>query len=359
MTAPHRFATLLLHIPAQLLLAVCTTGVAHAALPIDLEVATEPGAPITAQQQWAQRLGQMDLGSVRLRGMRGGDRPELVDRSHGGTPRYRLVAVLNRRNELVLPERKYRATEVKALRKYFEQLPADAAHNAVERGRFGLTEKQFRRVYAELSQPLGFSTVGKSASAVLAEVEKTLSVPVVGASALRRVESVPLTVELSTLSTGTGLAIALRSTGWAMTPEQLPGEPLRLRLGPFDSKRESWPTGWKPATSARASAPQLYVSRNIELQGFTLSQALTALAPALQMPVAMDPWVLEQEKIDPARADPTQIEISLAKKKTFLSSAVQRIASQARLSTEVRVDEAEQPFLWLTRFGKQSLRATK
>jgi len=323
--------------------------VVWAALPIDLEVATEPGTPISAPQEWARLLGRMNLGSVRLRGVRSGERPKLEAKNLGKTTRYHLLAILNSRNELVLPERRFRVGDRKALQKYLEQLPAQAAYNAEDRGRFGLTEKQFRLVFSELSQPVGFSTVAKRASDVFARLEKKLSVGVVHArnGALRN--SKPLTAELRKLSTGTALAFVLRRDGLALYPEQLPDGPLRLSIEPYDSQRESWPIGWKPAVSSRRSAPHLYETRNIKINSLTLAQALTALQPPIKIPVLLDDWILRRHEIDPSK-----IQVSHPQKRTFLKSAVGKLLSQARLAEELRVDELDQPFLWVTRFGKDS-----
>ncbi len=331
-----------------------------AALPIDLEVAKQAGVSMTAPQQWARLLGQMDLGSVQMRGIRAGDLPKLERKTVGRGTRYHLLAILTKRNELVLPDRRFRAGDRHALQKYFEQLPAQADYNAAERGRFGLTEKQFRLVYAEFSQPIGFSTVAPrssgsySASEVVARIEESLTVAVVHVENLRLRNGKPLAVELQNLSTGTVLAYVLRREGLALYPEQLPNEPLRLSIERTDSKRESWPVGWKPAVSARQSAPQLYKLRNIEINGFSLAQALAALQPALKIPVLLDDWVLRQRKIDPS-----QIQVSLPKKRTFLKSAIGKLLSQARLAEELRVDEQGRPFLWVTRFGKDSPPATE
>lgn len=327
---------------------------ARAALPIDLEVAKEPGLQITAPQEWAQLLGRMGLGSVRLRDVRSGDRPKVDEKKLGRGTRYQVLSILNRRGELVLPERRFRTSDRKALQKYFDELPARAAYNAEDRGRFGLTEKQFRQIYAELSQTIGFSTKGKSTREILSRLKKTLTVPIIGSSKAASRNGNPLASELQELSAGTGLAIALRHEGLMMLPEQLPGQTLRLSIEAYDARKESWPVGWLPAISSRKSAPQLFELRNIELSGFTLSQALTALGPALKIPVITDEWILEQRQIDPSK-----IQVSLPKRRTFLKSAVSKLLSQARLAEEVRVDELDQPFLWITRFGKNSPAATK
>lgn len=327
---------------------------AHAALPIDLEVAKEAGVPLAAPQEWARTLGRMNLGSVRLRDARVGERPQVEQVKLGNSPRYRVLAILTGRNELVLPSRRFRTSDRAAMQKYFEQLPVQAAHNAEDRGRFGLTKKQFKRVYAELSEPVGFSTKGATAKEILRLAEKRVSTPLQMEFTPEFSSNNPVTAELKNLTLGTVLAYALRREGMIFVPEQLPGQELRIVVTRHNAKKESWPIGWKPAVSSRQSAPQLFESRSIEIQGFTLIQALNALQPALQIPVVMDDWIIARRDIKPS-----EVQVVLPKKRTFLKSAVRKLLSQAKLSEELRVDELEQPFLWITRFGKDSPMAYK
>lgn len=324
---------------------------AGAALPIDLEVATQSGVPLTAPQQWAKLLGRMDLGSVQLRGMRGQEQPKLEARTVGSSTRYHLLAVLTSGNELVLPKAKFRVSDSVKLRKHLELLPAEAAHNATERGRFGLTEAQFRQLYGEFSQPVEFPTADLSPREVFERLSASLTVSLKEASRPQRDK--PLGVELRGFSTGMAMTFALRCEGLALFPEQPMGERMQLRIDHYDPKRESWPVGWKPATSPKQLAPQLYVPRNIELKGFTLSQALSGLQPAIKVPVVLDQWILDQEAIDPAIV---QVEVPM--KRTFLNAALRKILSQAKLTGELRTDEQDQPFLWVTRFGQTSKPAT-
>ncbi|MEM8947202.1 MAG: hypothetical protein AAGD11_18660 [Planctomycetota bacterium] len=331
-----------------------SAALVEAALPIDLEVAQESGVPLTAPQSWASTLGRLDLGSVRLRSARGGERPQIKVTKLGSSNRYRVVGILTARNELVLPERRFRLNDRKGMETYFQRLPAQADHDQDERGRFGLTEAQFREIYAEFAKPTGFSTTEFGVAEIVRHAEQQLFsfVHSEGVTGLRSDRTLP--VELHRLSLGTTLAYALRCEGLMLRPEQLPGESLRIVIEPYNAKRDSWPIGWKPAVSSRRSAPQLYEKRNIEIQGFTLSQALSALGPALQMPVVIDQWILRQQDIDPS-----QVDVVLPKKRTYLKSAVGKLLSQGRLAEEVRVDELDQPFLWVTRFGKNSPQATK
>lgn len=327
---------------------------AHAALPIELEVATEAGLALTAPQQWAKMLGQMNLSRVRLRGIRSGDRPEVTPTELGGRTRYRILAVLNSREELVLPDGRFRIGDRKALQTYFKQLSISTADDRAPRGRFDLTEKYFRIAHADLARPVGFSTKGMTSYDLLTRLEKHFSVPVVRVGITSARDAAPMDVELSEFSAGTALAIALRRDGMVLRPERQRGEGLRLTVSPYNRRRESWPVGWKSEASPRQVAPTLYDSLTLEIGNYTLRQALDALAPRIGVPVVMDDWILAERGIKP-----NEIPVKLARKKTFLKFAIDRLLSQARLAGEVRIDEQGQPFLWVTQFGKDSPHAAQ
>ncbi len=338
-------------------LVACFGGLAKsslAALPIDLEVAKERGVSITAPQQWAQLLGRMNLGSVKIRDARGPERAQIETKQIGNSVRYRVVAILTRRDELLLPDRRFRVSDRSAMQKYFQQLPEQAAYNAEERGRFGLTKAQFERVFAELSQPVDFSSVGRTAEEIFRFAEKQITTPMERLEPTASPAGKPITSELKGLSLGTTLAFALRQNGLMLVPEQLPGQALRLTIEPYDATGDYWPVGWKPGVLSRRAAPQLFEKRNIEIKGFTLAQALTALQPAMQIPVIFDDKILLRNQIDPST-----VQVELPKKRTHLKSALGKMFGQARLSDELRVDELDKPFLWVTRFGKDSPRATE
>ena len=73
----------------------------------------------------------------------------------------------------------------------------------------------------------------------------------------------------------------------------------------------------------------------------------------MEVPLLFDERVLAVRSIDPAK-----IEVSFPRGKTYIRRAVDRVLSQARLAGELRVDEAEKPFYWITQFGPDNLPAT-
>jgi len=331
-------------------------GMAHATLPIDLEVAFQPGITPTAPQQWAALLGRMDLGRVRIRAMQRDERPLLTEIESPAGPRYKLLVILSRRNELVVPGRRFRSSDQAQLRAYFARLPQATADLKTKRGRFGLTEKQFRILFTELARPTDFSTTGKSLAEVLDEVSSRISVPVVRDSSVERVlrRRDPQQVELRDLSLGVVLTSSLRREGLVLVPEQPSGGSLQLRVTKIDQQIDFWPTGWPFDESPRQVVPALYQSTAVEISGYTLSEALQALQSRLKIPVLFDQRILKLRQIDP-----NQIQVQVPSKKTYLKRVIDRILSQARLVGQLRVDEAGNPFLWVTQLGEENLSNTR
>ena len=328
---------------------------AQGGLPIEIEVAMEPGVAITAPQEWARLLGKMDLVRVQVRSARPDDQPRITVRESATGSRVMVLAVLSQRNELILPERRFRSHDLATLRKYLEDLPSNAGEGSAERGRFDLTEKQFRTVHRDLSQKVDFSTQGKTVADLLLRLAKGFDTPLKRSPLVDALLSdAPLTVELRGMSAGTSLSLALRHEGLALRPEKPRGESLQMRVIRYDRNAETWPVGWKSQASPRQLAPKMFEYLNIEISGYSLAQALDALEPRLGIPVIMDGWILKREDIHP---DQTQVKIPRGK--TYLKKAVDRILSQARLAGELRVDELGTPFYWVTQYGKDSLRAEK
>lgn len=346
--------TLTMKLRAATLLAALLSGIAPACaeLPVDLEVATEKGVPLAAPQEWAQLLGELELASVRVRGGRGDDQPA-VTQSVGPRPRFEVLAVLNARGELVLPERRFRMSDRKLLAAYFQALGQSESFGK-EIGPFGLTQEQFATVFEALSPRAGISTRGNTPAEVLnqltARIELTVFEDPRAREALQTAK--PLAAELRDLSTGTTLAITLRNAGLVLRPDKPIGKPLRLVVEPYRPEVEVWPVGWKSEGSPRLAAPQLFEFLTIEVSGSTLANALEALQPRMGVKVFYDDQVLTARGIDPAKID-----VKFPSKKTYLKRVVDQLLSQGRLAGELRVDEVDQPFYWITQFGADSPRA--
>jgi hypothetical protein len=329
-------------------------AVCQAALPIDLEVAVQQAAPFGAMQEWGRALSEMDLAAVRLRGANAGDQPSITPSGTAAAPRFRVVGVLNDRDQLVLPGGAFGRGDVARLKNFFEALPGKVAEQGVERGIFGLTRPQFEQLYNDLSLVVTDSTVGLTLPDAIDSLTGGLSVPVdIDAKAQAQLKRAkPLSIELKDMTRGTATALALRTAGLALASSQPPGKPMVLRIVAVAPNQAAWPVGWKPEQPPQQVAPAMYRFTTVEISGYTLAQALEALAPHLGVPVMFDEFTLSQLQIDFSK-----IEVKFPNRKTYVRRALDSVLAQGRVTGELRTDEGDRPFYWITRFGPVSPKA--
>ena len=334
---------------------------AAATPPVELELATERGLQITAPQEWLQLLAGIGINQVRIRGIQMGDEPQVVNRGNSRAPSYRVVGVLTSRNELRLPGGTFSRTDRARLKDYFAHLTADGADAVTAPHlRFGLTGKELRAVLTDLAQPINFETKRQAPRAIVDRLQSKLSFKfgfdTEAERALR--EAPPVIDEFKDVAAGTAVAIVLRNCGLIFRPEKLRGQPISFHvtaagadaigertLGKMSGKEmQYWPIGWDSGKPPGEIAPALFESRNSEIDGYSLEEALAAIGPRLKMPMFYDRAALAAYKIEPVK-----IQVKLARTRISYKRVIDRIVAQARLGCEVRVDEAGMPFLWITR----------
>jgi hypothetical protein len=339
---------------AALVFSIASATACIAALPIELVVATQGDAPFGAMQEWNRVLAEMDLRRVRLRGATGGDEPSVEVDALGGKSIYRVVGLLNQRDQLVLPGGKFGQGDRAALKQYFEDLPKRLAEEGVERSFFGLTTEQFETVMLDLAKPVSEATLDAEPRELFAVLTRETRLPVAGDITVKAKirDAAPFRSQMKGLSLGTTLAALLRNSGLQLTPDTHGPAPLTLRVKRIDPTLEAWPVGWAPIGGPRQIAPAMYRVTNIEVANFTLDKALAALAPHLGVPIVLDQYVIAQRKIDL----PT-VKVKVPRTKTYPRHALDRVLAQGRLAGELRVDELGVPFYWVTQFGKDSPKA--
>jgi hypothetical protein len=334
--------------------------VTSAAAPVELEIVTERGVQITAPQEWVQLLAGIGIEQVRIRSGRAGDEPRIA--KFGGAPAsYHVVGVLTSRDQLRLPGGTFARADRVKLKDYFARLGADGADAVTApRLRFGLTEKELTAVLADLAQPIDFETKGQPARSVLDRLQSKLAMKLaIDSDANQTFQSArPVMDELRGVSAGTSLAIILRDLHLAMRPEKPRGQPVVYRVVSItpDMLRQNtrgkmtgpdmpyWPVGWEPTKSPGETVPSLMQSLNAEIDGYTLNEALEAIRPRLKVPLFLDHAMLDSLNIDPAK-----IQVKIARSRMSYKRVVDRVVAQAHVGSDIRVDEAGSPFLWITR----------
>ena len=335
------------------------TATACAAVPVEVELATTSGVQITAPQQWLQLLTNLGIADVRIRGANDGDQPQLENRGTDSQPRYHVLGILSAGEELQLPGGKFHAADRAKLKDYFARLSAEGAEGTTApHGRFGLTAKQLATVTAELAQPIDFTTKDQPLRAALDRLQSRFRLrisPDADADRILR-DAAPVADEVNGLTAGTGVALILRSYGLALKPEKSLGEPVIYRVTPIAADtdlhekqggakdQESWPVGTPTDKSPRDVSPVLMESLNVEIDGYTLAEAIDVIGPRIKLPIYWDHYALAAAHIDRAA-----VKVSVPKTRTYYKRVLDRVLAQAHLAGQLRVDEAGTSFLWITK----------
>jgi hypothetical protein len=319
----------------------------HAAEPrIDIEVCTDPDFPLTDAGKWNTLLGELGLSSVRIRGAQPGDAPSIKRSGKDESPTYRVVGMLTADGKLNLPNRGRFAIGDKArLAAWFDKLRADGIEAiATKPAAFGLLPSQLVEVHETLKTPVKFSTKGQAPRDVAKKIADTLPLKFITDAASQRTLGSPEPVadELQGLSAGTAIAAVLRPLGLVMVPEKSEGI-LRLRIADSRSVKEHWPIGWPPKAAAGETVPELFKFLNVEITDFSLGETLQAIGGRVKVPMVIDYNALARLDVDLAKT-----KVELPKANTFYGKALDRILFQANLKYEVRTDEADKPFLWIS-----------
>lgn len=342
--------TLYLHSRTLLIAAfVVASGLqATAAEPrVELEVSTEPGFLPTGAREWTELLSKAGFSSVRLRGGKGDDTLSIQTRGAETAPSYVVTGALTADNKLLLPKGRFELSDRAKIEAWVAKLREGGQEGiTVKPAAFGLLPKQLVAVHEALAVKVEFSTKGKPPREVAKQIADKLSLKFItdaaGQTALASEE--PVADELQGLTAGTALASILRPLGLVVAPEKIGGE-IRLRISDSRSVKENWPVGWPVKTNPGTALPGLFKFLDIEVEKTPLSEALAAVAGRLKTPYLIDHNSVARKTID------LNQKVDLPKGNTFYGKALDQLLFQAKLKYEVRIDEADKPFLWITGGG--------
>jgi len=327
-------------------LLLATAGSGHAAGRVELELATEPRVPITAQQDWLRRLSQAGVKNLRIRGMRGADQPRIVVGGTGDSPIYSVTGIVTSGGEVLLPGARFRPTDAVRLARWLDELaqygPSDGRP---QKSAFGLHARQFEQVRKDLSREVGFSTAGLKRREVIDGIAKRLILPLrIEPRLLHSIgDDDVVAEELSSLSCGTALAYAIRPMGWCVVPRESGAGGLECAVVKARPDMEAWPIGWEPEKRPGEVLPALFEFLNANVQGVAVPQFLDAMRERLEVPILLDHNALARHGIEPEKSV-----VNLPLNRTSYTLLLRKTLYQAGLKYELRVDEAARPFLWVT-----------
>jgi hypothetical protein len=319
---------------------------------IELELVTESGFPMTGSHQWSRFLAELDFDRVRIRGAARGGRPAIETTGPATARSYLVTGVLSSRNQLRLPGGTFTLRDKAGLQDWIRRLAEDGEDGLTEdRVAFGLTPQQLIAVHESLGTKVRAPMQGERLEAAIATIvqdaDQRLAIDADVAGLIR--EGGVVQDQVQGLASGTSLAALLRPLGLGFAPVSSPGGTVQLRVMADREATESWPVGWPPSKVQAKPidlVPKLFERLEVEIADTPLAEVLAAVQQRLNVPLLVDHLALARRQIDPAGA-----RVSFSQPRTYYWRILDQTTRQAGLKVEVRVDEAGQPFLWLTTRG--------
>ncbi|MCC9606649.1 hypothetical protein LOC68_16805 [Blastopirellula sp. JC732] len=323
-------------------------GSAHLALAgrVTLEVATEKGVPLTSTHKWVQALQSAGFDDVRLRSGNSGDATDIVDKGSGN---YHIVALLTPREVLVTPGGQFRLTDVAGMRAWLEKVRAGGKQELQRRESvFGLTSKEFIALFDKLAPAVGVKTKDTTAFETMQAINKRVNIQFRAApDVVARMRQGKVLDELEAVSCGTAVAAMVRPLGLAMVPRREAGGEVELHIIDSSAAKNPWPVGWAPDGNPGQVAPTMFQYLEVEISDIPVQQATEAIAARVKLPLLWDHNGITAKRIDIATA-----KVKHPDQRTFYKKLLDTILFQAKLTLEIKVDEAGHAMIWITPLGK-------
>ncbi len=327
-------------IATLLLVATCSVALAEPKVELTITGVSGPAA-----HEWGKALANSPFQRVRVIGGKP-SAPSIEQSGSEASDVYRVTGIIDRQNRLRVPGASFGISDRVQMAEWIRALPGrqDADGAVASRLAFGMTADQLVGVTDELSRIVHEPTDGQTVRSVVSRMQRLAGTPVIldngVAAAIPPGERVR--EELSGLSVGTVMASVLRPQGLVMVPQARDGT-TRLVIRSAREVSEHWPVGW-PATGApHEHVPKLHEFLEVEIIETPLSESVAAIQGRLEIPVLYDQNGMARQRIDPDRKL-----VSFPAKRTFYSRILKNLLFQAKLKYEVRLDEADNPFLWIS-----------
>jgi hypothetical protein len=336
---------LLLKVSFVLFATFCSTSFAAENPPIQFELITEQGFPINGAQEWLRLMAKLNQTSIRIRAAEGGEHEAIQNQGTSEKPVYHVVGVLTSRNRLRVPGREFGLNDREGITQWIQQLAKDGPGGPKKMTVFGLTEEELVACHEKLAARTPCATQGRRVGDVARDILNGCGFGNRMTETTRRALAGQETVaeDLQPLSCGTALAAVIRPLGLVFRPEKPSGAPIRLLVCEVRESEESWPIGWPLEDIPSKVAPKLTEYLKVTITSRPLPEALDAIQKRVQVPFLMDHNGLARQRINPAA-----VKVSYAKDRAMYQKIIDNLLYQARLSSELRVDEAGTGFLWIS-----------
>lgn len=315
---------------------------------VKLELVMGPGFEPADAHQWLRVLGQSKADDIKIRKVRPTDKVEIKNLGTRERPVYVVFGELLASQRLRVPGQTFSIGQMEGLAKWVDELRGQGLEGVLEEKlAFGLTSRQLLDLHKDLSRRVDFETRGIDVAVVVRDLSGAVDTKVELSSAARRafVKSTTVDEEYQGMSVGTSLAALLRPLGLVAAVEKDADGKTIIRVVDSRDFSEFWPIGWPIEGGVDGVAPELSEKIKVEINDFQLKSTLDAIEGKLGLRFFYD-----QNAMAEAGIDLTNVKVSYTHESAPYRSILRRVLSQTRpgMTFEVRQDENDKPFLWLT-----------
>jgi hypothetical protein len=312
---------------------------------VEFELVTEQALPPASTQQWYKTFTDLKVTGLRIRGERPTDEPKIDVAGTESKPIYRVIGRITARGVLVVPGGQFTADDTAKISRWIRELGNNGVEGVTQRkSAFALTKNQLEQVTADLMRPVRFATKGMQPTEAARKIVGDLKLAATVDDDVKRALAAdePVRDELEGLSSGTALAAILRPAGALLVPVKPDGQGVQYRVVSHDAAKEGWPVGWPSDRGPAKLVPKLFEFLNAEIEGVSAAEAIDAIRGRLDAPFLFDHNNMARHRIDLSK------EVGVPAKRTYYSSVLEKVLFKAGMKYELRVDENDKAFFWIT-----------
>ncbi|MFQ5730552.1 MAG: hypothetical protein ACE5KM_01225 [Planctomycetaceae bacterium] len=321
---------------------------------VSLELITTDNTAGFQTRLWTGALQKLKI-SFRIRRGTSADKLGILETKRGNFRTVKVTGKLDRIGRLIFKDRVFKRGDDARLAEWIRELQTYGGQGApAGKPLWGLSKAQFGEVYAALSRPVSREVHGGSLGAALKGLGLPSDYPVrfsVAGNKAKDGESGTVRKTVKGQSLGTALALVLRDFGLGFRPLRTPRGNIELVVDPLDVARDAWPIGWKLRASRPQTAPRMFQLIPVELENVKLTDLFAAVTAKTGIPIHVDYRAARAKRIAIDK-----LVVSYGRRKTSWSLLLRSVTARNRLTRTLRIDEAGNPFVWITVFGSATSR---
>ena len=312
-----------------------------------LEISANSSAASGSQQRWMKALQKAGANRVSSRTSPQGE--TAVEESESGGTRLITVRGFLEGSKLELPGGTFRIGDIAKIHDLLQKFRDDGKETTLaQKHDFGLTADQLVDLAQKLAKPITEPTKGKPFATVVNLITRQTGVPFARDASARAALAGQERVsqEFQGMSSGTALAVMVKPLGLVLEPNRKQGQAVQVHIKRAEVGKQSWPAGRDPEQAPIMVEPNMFQKMPIGIKNYPLDKVMAAVQQKAKIPFLYDEQVIAAKGIDVAGT-----KVSISNKNGILMSMIGKLLRQTkprRLSSELRVDDAGKPFLWIT-----------